>query len=124
VSTAAAFGKHYPNTLAELTSRLLLLEKCPMPPKAAPHRMKMGPEARTRRRRGHPPQAQAGTCLNSPPVEGCRGGLSGTGRTHPEGYAFCPSLEGIFTGASRQAKIISSMLDRLEMALDCHRQKI
>ena len=30
--------------------------------------------------------------------EGCRG-LSPTGRTHPEGYAFCPSQEGIFRGA-------------------------
>src|SRR5437773_2637207 len=31
----------------------------------------------------------------SPPLEGCRGGLSPTGRTHPEGYAFYPSPEGI-----------------------------
>src|SRR5439155_4201975 len=34
----------------------------------------------------------------SPPREGCRGGLWRTGTTHPEGYSFCPSPEGIFTG--------------------------
>jgi hypothetical protein len=35
----------------------------------------------------------------SPPREGCRGGSSPIGRTHPEGYAFCPSPEEIFVGA-------------------------
>src|SRR5205823_1249997 len=32
-------------------------------------------------------------------LQGCRGGLSPTGRTHPEGCAFCPSQEGIFSEA-------------------------
>ena len=31
----------------------------------------------------------------SPPLEGCRGGSSRTGRT-PKADAFCPSPEGIF----------------------------
>src|SRR5438105_6565762 len=34
----------------------------------------------------------------SPPLEGCRGGLSPTGRPTPKADAFCPSLEGIFMG--------------------------
>ncbi|PYV40742.1 MAG: hypothetical protein DMG06_19350 [Acidobacteria bacterium] len=34
----------------------------------------------------------------SPPLEGCRGGLSPTGRPTPKAEAFCPSLEGIFMG--------------------------
>src|SRR5436190_13812804 len=44
---------------------------------------------------GAAPRKDKNSC--SPPREGCRGGLSPTGRTHPEGYAFCPSREGICT---------------------------
>ena len=37
---------------------------------------------------------------DSPPPEGCRGGLSRTDRTHPlKAEAFFPSKEGIFKGA-------------------------
>ena len=43
----------------------------------------------------------------SPPREGCRGGLWRTGTTHPEGYAFCPSPEGIFTGVAAWPKPIT-----------------
>ena len=35
---------------------------------------------------------------NSPPPEGCRGGLWRTGGPTPKAGAFCPSQEGIFTG--------------------------
>jgi len=34
----------------------------------------------------------------SPPLKGCRGGLSSTGRPTPKADAFGPSLEGIFRG--------------------------
>ena|SRR3989442_9532927 len=41
---------------------------------------------------------------NSPPLEGCRGGLSPTGRTHPEGCAFYPSREGILRRGESKAR--------------------
>src|SRR5256885_517967 len=40
----------------------------------------------------------------SPPLEGCRGGLSPTGRPTPKADAFCPSQEGIFRGVSHAAQ--------------------
>jgi len=33
------------------------------------------------------------------PLHGRGAGVGPKGRTHPEGYAFCPSREGIFKGA-------------------------
>jgi len=40
----------------------------------------------------------------SPPLEGCRGGLSPTGRPTPKAEAFCPSQEGIFMGVAHVAR--------------------
>ena len=38
----------------------------------------------------------------SPPLEGCRGGLPRTGRTHPEGCRLLPLPKGDFHGSSNE----------------------
>ena len=39
-------------------------------------------------------------------LQGCRGGLFRTGWTHPKGYAFRPSQEGILTGARLALRVL------------------
>ena len=56
----------------------------------------MPPSGATEHENGHPRMMEI-IPLSWSSWRGARDGLSRTGRTHPEGYAFCPSPEGIFT---------------------------